>query len=181
LGDNHKWENYYRGSRSEEKFGIKMRPSGLGDLHLCMQDAIIAAQNTVLAAEALGLGSCYIGDIVENYERLRDLLNLPSHACPACMLIMGYPQSTERKPSTPRPPVDGGVFMTDGYKDLSFEELEYQYSNHTQYNKDHKRIPLDGSRTTADEYFGRKYTSDFMEEMNRSTSVFMTRWVEEQE
>lgn len=180
LADNNKWENYYRGSGSEEKFQTKMRPSGLGDLHLCMQDAIIAAQNGVVAAEALGLGSCYIGDVIEHYERLRELLDLPAHACPACMLIIGKPLSEERKISTPRPDVDGGVFMTDSYHHATYEELETQYQHHTVYNRAHKRLPFDGQGTTADEYFGRKYMSDFMDEMNRSAKVFMDRWVEEQ-
>ena len=30
--------------------------------------AMIAAQNAVMTAESFGLGSCYIGDIMENYE-----------------------------------------------------------------------------------------------------------------
>lgn len=180
LADNQKWENYYKGSKSEEKFQTKMRPSGLGDMHLCMQDAIIAAQNCVIAAEALGLGSCYIGDIIENYEKLRDLLALPAHACPACLLILGKPLSEERKTVTPRPDVDGGVFMVDSYHTASFEELEKQYQHHTEYNRAHKRLPLDGKGTTADEYFSRKYMSDFMDEMNRSAKVFMDRWAEEQ-
>ena len=42
------------------------RKPGVGDLALAMSDAIIAAQNAVVAAESMGIGSCYIGDIMEN-------------------------------------------------------------------------------------------------------------------
>ena len=38
---------------------------------LAMADACIAAQNSVVAAESLGVGSCYIGDILENVEEHR--------------------------------------------------------------------------------------------------------------
>ena len=79
-----------------------------------MQDTVIAAQTTVLAAEALGLGSCYIGDIIENYEQLQALLDLPPLAAPACCLIMGYP----KRPTSPmqrRPPKES-IFMENSYR-----------------------------------------------------------------
>ena len=42
-----------------------------GDLLLAVCDALIAAQNAVVAAESLGIGSCYIGDILEQVETHR--------------------------------------------------------------------------------------------------------------
>ena len=44
------------------------REPDVGDLLLAVSDANIAAQNAVTAAEAMGIGSCYIGDIMENAE-----------------------------------------------------------------------------------------------------------------
>ena len=52
---------------------------------LAVSDANIAAQTAVLAAESLGIGSCYIGEVMEQYERLRQLLNLPEYVFPAAM------------------------------------------------------------------------------------------------
>ena len=46
--------------------GCETRKPGVGDLMLACTDAMIAAQNAVTAAESLGIGSCYIGDIMEN-------------------------------------------------------------------------------------------------------------------
>ena len=64
LADMQKWVNYFHESgavdRAEKASLASFRKPGLGDLHLCLQDAVIAAQNAVVAAEALGLGSCYI-------------------------------------------------------------------------------------------------------------------------
>ena len=45
--------------------GCKPRLPGAGDLMLAVSDAMIAAQNAVTAAWSLGIGSCYIGDIME--------------------------------------------------------------------------------------------------------------------
>ncbi len=180
LADNNKWEKYFEYSRSEEKFSKPMRKAGLGDMHLCMQDAIIAAQNAVIAAEALGLGSCYIGDVIENYERLQKLLDLPAHAIPAAMLIMGYPLSDKKEAVTPRPDTDTSVFMENGYRDLTSDDLARQYAKHQEYFEKKKLLPLDNKGTLADYYYNRKYTSDFMAEMNRSAEVFITRWLNEQ-
>ena len=48
---------------------------------LAITDTAIAAQNAVVAAESLGIGSCYIGDIMENCEEQRRLLQLPEYDC----------------------------------------------------------------------------------------------------
>ena len=62
-----------------------------GDLLLAASDTNIAAQNAVVAAESMGVGSCYIGDIMENCEIHREMLRLPEHVFPAAMLVFGYP------------------------------------------------------------------------------------------
>ena len=73
-----------------------VREPAEGDLFLAQADALIAAQNAVVAAHSLGLGSCYIGDITEHYEYHKSLLNLPRYVVPAAMLCMGYPTEHQR-------------------------------------------------------------------------------------
>ena len=60
-------------------------------------------RQAVTAADALGLGTCYIGDILENYEEHRRLLGLPDYVAPVAMVVGGYPtaQQAARK-QTPR-------------------------------------------------------------------------------
>ncbi len=62
CADCRKWYNAF------EKYGCSPRKPGVGDLMLAVSDANIAAQNAVVAAQSLGIGSCYIGDIMENAE-----------------------------------------------------------------------------------------------------------------
>jgi nitroreductase len=82
-----------------------MRLPGEGDLLLACCDALIAAQTAVIAAEALGIGSCYIGDVMERYECHRELLNLPRYTFPITLLCLGYPTEAARELAlTPRFP-----------------------------------------------------------------------------
>ncbi len=91
-----KWYNAFRAA------GCEPRKPDAGDLLLAVSDANIAAQNAVMAAEALGIGSCYIGDIMENAETQREILNLPRYVFPAAMVVFGYP--TEQQKTREKPP-----------------------------------------------------------------------------
>lgn len=67
------------------------RHPSAGDLMLAVEDSSLAAQNAVTAAWSLGIGSCYIGDIMEHCELHRELFQLPPYVFPAVMLVLGYP------------------------------------------------------------------------------------------
>jgi len=65
-------------------------------------DVALFAQNTVLAAESLGLGCCYIGGIRNNPEKVTELLALPELVYPVFGLCIGVPdQDPEPKPRLP--------------------------------------------------------------------------------
>ena len=71
--------------------GADAREPGVGDLMLAVEDTMIAAQNAVTAAESLGLGSCYIGDILERREDQARILGCPRHVVPVSLLVIGHP------------------------------------------------------------------------------------------
>lgn len=56
-------------------------------------DAALAAQNAVIAAESLGLGTVYIGALRNDPERVAAELNLPPKVLPVFGLCLGYPDS----------------------------------------------------------------------------------------
>ncbi len=180
LADMQKWVNYFYESgavrRAQEAGTTSFRTPGPGDLHLCLQDAIIAAQNAVIAAEALALGSCYIGDVIENFEELSALLELKRFTIPATMLIFGYPKQTASVKQSPRCPVDS-IFMTDRYEEMHLNRLERAYGEHEAKRRRVGSLPYDNEGTLADYYYLRKHSSSFMEEMNRSTAVMFERWI----
>jgi nitroreductase len=59
-------------------------------------------QNMWLAIHALGLGGVWIGEILKNKEKVREILDLPAHLELMAIMAMGQPrhrgQHAERKP-----------------------------------------------------------------------------------
>ena len=82
-------------------------------------DVALAAQNTVVAAESLGLGICYIGGLRNKPGDVSALLELPDHVYPVFGLCLGHPaQDPEVKPRMPLP----AVLMHDRYDATVFDE-----------------------------------------------------------
>lgn len=82
-------------------------------------DVSLAAQNAVIAAEAEGLGICYIGAIRNDPQTVADLLELPDHVYPVFGLCIGVPdQDPDVKP---RLPMDV-VLKEDVYSDVGDAE-----------------------------------------------------------
>lgn len=66
-----------------------------------MQDPMIAAQNMVLQATELGLGTCYIGAFDEG--EVKRILSIPENLKVICLLPIGFPD--ESPPPKPRKPL----------------------------------------------------------------------------
>ena len=60
---------------------------------IAFQDTLICAQTICVAADALGLGSVYIGSVLECFPELRDMFRLPQGVFPVVLLCLGYPQT----------------------------------------------------------------------------------------
>ncbi len=71
---------------------------------LAMIDASLAAQNATIAAESLGLGTCYIGSMRNHPEAMAELLGLPEHCVAVFGLCVGWPDPTRASPIRPRLP-----------------------------------------------------------------------------
>ena len=66
VADFQKWMDLFAARGCDELPGVPHGVTpGAGDLVMACNDALIAAQNAVVAAESLGIGSCYIGDVME--------------------------------------------------------------------------------------------------------------------
>lgn len=67
-------------------------------------DTALAAQNSMIAAESMGLGGVYIGGIRNNPEKIVEILNLPLNVYPVFGMCLGYPD--ERNETKERLPLD---------------------------------------------------------------------------
>ena len=95
---------------------------------------MIAAQNMVVAAESLGMGTVYLGSILNDNAKLSELLKLPKYVYPAVGLAVGWPdQEPQLKPRLPR----HVIHMENYYQDLEnpLEELkDYDAEVHEYYD-----------------------------------------------
>lgn len=59
-----------------------------------LQDLSAAAENILLAANGLGLGTCWLGvhPRPERMEGIRKLFDLPDHIIPMCGIAIGWPK-----------------------------------------------------------------------------------------
>lgn len=161
LGDMSKWAKYFKLN------GIEYE-AHMSDFILALNDTLIAAQNSVIAAESLGIGTCYIGDIMENFEKHQEILNLPKYVFPCTMVVFGHfdkiPKKNQRFDQK-------FVVFNEKYKDLSdAETLEMFKDKEETFNRSH---PKDNF---AKAFYNRKINSDFFKEMNRSIKKALAEW-----
>lgn len=78
-------------------------------------DAGLAAQNAVIAAESLGLGTVYIGALRNRPEEVAALAGLPPRAAVAFGLVVGWPDETAPAAIKPRLP-QAAVLHREAYQ-----------------------------------------------------------------
>jgi nitroreductase len=178
AADYQRWCDYFLVSGVEDLARHKREPvrgPEEGDLFIAFCDALIAAHTAVIAAESLGIGSCYIGDILENYEVHRDLLNLPRYALPVCLVCFGYPTAQQReRPQTPRFDRKFIVFE-NRYRRLSGEDLAEMFRAREE------RMAKTGAKAECPANVGQhiylhKFNADFTKELARSVKAMLGSW-----
>lgn len=175
AADYSKWYKYYKNNniiefleKKNEKFEAPTSASFI----LAIEDAMCASQNAVIAAESMGIGSCYIGDILENKEYHQEILNLPEFVCPVSMLVMGHYPDDYKKIDVERFDKNYVVF-DEVYRKLSDEEIAKMYSDRdTKYVVNNKY----GADNYAQMHYSFKVKSDFSKEMERSINVVLDEW-----
>ena len=170
LADYQRWFDFFKHSGVEalcQAQGIPFRKPQEGDLMLAISDALIAAQTAVIASESLGIGSCYIGDIMENFEIHRDLLHLAEYTFPIAMVCFGVP--TEQQKLRPRPMrySEELIVFKDVYRRLSSAELE---------DMETPTKPSGEALNAGQQIYLRKFATEFMLEMNRSVREVLKNW-----
>ncbi|RPH60563.1 MAG: nitroreductase [Chloroflexi bacterium] len=172
LADYQRWYDYFIACGVEQlcsEKNVPLRKPEEGDLFLACCDALIAAQNAVIAAESFGIGSCYIGDILEQYETHRDLFNLPPYVFPITLLTFGYPtQQQKEREQTPRFDQKFVVFENQ-YRRLENAEFDEMFAERA------KRLPA-GAASIGQQMYSRKFGADFSVEMSRSVRAMLKAW-----
>lgn len=127
-----------------------------------LQDAAYVAENMVIAAESLGMGSCYLGIQPQRARQIVRQFKLPRRVFPLVDLVMGYPQ--DDFPPRPRYPLSYTLFE-DRYPDLSDEDvgsamqvMDEGYLAQGYYVKQKAKIKLETDRKETFSYDNYSWT-----------------------
>jgi len=132
------------------------RMSDLSSLLLGIQDAAYVAENMVLAAESLGMGSCFLGAAPYYAHKLIEDYKLPAKVFPLVQLTMGFP--AEEASPRPRYPLAFALFEDEypAFAPSQVEEaarvMDAGYLAQDYYQSMNAKIPLEEDREDAFTY-----------------------------
>ena len=164
LADYQKWFDMF------EEYTTGVPKLAESDLFLAAQDCIIAAQNAVVAAESMGIGSCYIGDILENFEDNKETLNLPKYAVPFMMLVFGRPTEQQKNRVKPTRFDMEDMVHVNAYHHKTLDETKQMFMKQSGKNEEQLGKYIES-------FARRKFYAEFREEMNRSAAAIIESWV----
>ena len=178
LADYQRWFDGFLASGVQQDCAAKnenMRTPAEGDLFLACCDALIAAQNAVIAAQSLGLGSCYIGDIMEHYETHRQMFNLPKYVFPIALLCFGTPEEQEKSQQPSSRFDEKFIIFENQYQRLAPEQFDEMLSQRQQQIFK-GRDQIDAARNAGQYIYRRKFNAAFTHEMTRSVRAILKEW-----
>ncbi len=116
-------------------------------LVFAIQDAAYMAENMVMAAESLGMGSCFLGSAPFVASKIAKQFKLPTRVLPIVGLTMGYP--AEEFPPRPRYPLWFSLFE-DKYPEFTDEQvaeamkvMDDGYLAQDYYRRQHAKIDIE--------------------------------------
>jgi nitroreductase len=136
-------------------------------------DAILASQNAALAAEALGLGICYMGTTLASSDKIAKILKCPENVIPVVGFVLGYPNELiscrDRLPNA-------GIVHRETYRDYSVKEIEDIYAvkevsgmkRYMDHPELRKSILENDIKNLAQVYTKVKYTQESHKEYSQS-------------
>ena len=128
-------------------------------------DAVLASQNAALAAEAEGLGVCYLGTTLASCYEIAKILKCPEGVVPVVGFTLGYPD--EAPEPRDRLPLSALVHR-NYYEERSDAQIQSSYSareqagwNRYMNNSDLKKLTDEaGLKNLAQIYTRLKYTKE---------------------
>ena len=175
CADYQRLEDYYEyydvPKKCEETGGQFLYPSEKHFLN-GIEDAAFAAENAVIAAQSMGMGSVYIGHIKDHYEEARELLKLPPLVFPSLLLLIGYP--AENAVAKRKPRFDPKYIVHENtYHRLDQEELDAMYADRFFF---HPQNSL-GAENAAQQFYLNKYVkSPTYKNSIRSVHMALQNW-----
>jgi len=116
--------DYYRFYRLCEIFDAPFHYDNADSVFIGCWDAIVALHNIQVAAESIGLGTCYVGLILQMDNK--KIFNLPDYTFVVGMLTIGYPDhEPELRPRHKKE----AIIHKNTYTEFTDDELKEYYEN----------------------------------------------------
>jgi len=112
-------------------------------------DALLVAQTICIAAEARGLGICYLGTTTYMAHRIIELLKLPKGVVPVTTITLGWPAEHPDQPD--RLPLEA-VVHNEAYSEYSDSDIERFYSE-KERREDSRQFIIENNKTTLAQVF----------------------------
>ncbi len=135
-------------------------------------DALLAAQNAAIAAEAYGLGICYLGTTLYNAEKIAALYECPAGVVPITTIAIGYPAETPEL--TDRLPV-AGIVHQEKYHSYSAEDIDQIYKEKESLPLTAKLLEENQLETLAQIFTQKRYTKKDNVYFSKALIEFLNR------
>ena len=112
-------------------------------------DALLVAQTVCVAAEAKGLGICYLGTTTYLAKNIIDTLKLPNGVVPITTVTLGWPD--EKPVQIDRLPLDA-VVHNETYKDYSDADIKNLYAE-KEAREDNKAFVKENNKESLAQVF----------------------------
>ncbi len=120
-----------------------------------MIDALLVAQQFNTAAEAAGLGCCYLGTTTYNAPQIAELLGLPRLVVPVTTLTVGFPADMPEQ--VERLPIEAMIHQ-ETYRDYSEEDIRRLYAEKEALPANRKFVAENNKETLAQVFTDVRYT-----------------------
>ena len=141
-------------------------------------DAVLVAQNIALAAEAEGLGICYMGTTLASCRTIGELLKVPKNVIPVTSFVLGYP--AEDPGLRDRLPLDGLVhqetyqaYTADRVAEIYHDREVAGWQRYMSFPDLKKRILESGVTNLAQVYTTVKYTRESHKRMSENLLAYL--------
>ncbi|MBE6019178.1 MAG: hypothetical protein E7230_02415 [Clostridiales bacterium] len=154
---------------SQYEYAPKAPEVDFFELYLGVVDTTIFAHTFCLAAEAMGLASCYNGNVIQQSDELCRLFSIPKYVVPVVMLTLGYPKGKRNTSEKFGPDV---MFCKENYSDMAIDDLYGKYKEKTK--DQHSMITeakLEKIYETAKARFGEEWADECVKHIRQQDSL----------
>ena len=149
--DVNRYHHYCRVNGCDEPYGnLLWFISALVDASLC-------AQNICVAAEAKGLGFCYLGTVNYNTRQIAELLQCPKGVVPVIAVAMGHPDEQPRE--SERLGLDA-VLHKETYHDPSDDDIVRTHRVRDEFPFNQQMVKENGTRNYCEIFTTKRYPHD---------------------